>query len=146
MAGRGLRSSTRWARLPLFEHGRGGEDCGASRGRMAVAGGDHGRGARKGDHGGRGGREGQNRAPWWRLRGQGEALAIDTGPHVEEEGRWAAGPHVELLGCTNATHRRWYGICLISTIPATERDETWLISVVVDHLLLILTPPALVPH
>jgi hypothetical protein len=126
--------------------GLGGEDCGASRGRMAVAGGDHGRGARKRDHGGRGGREGQNRALWWRLRDQGEALAIDTGPHVEEEGRWAAGPHVELLGCTNARHRRWYGIYLISTIPATERDGTWLISVVVDHLLLILTPPALVPH
>ena len=69
---------------------------------------------------------------------------------VEEEGRW---PHAGLLGHTlnrwvarTLGHRHGYGICLISAIPATERDGTWLISVVVDHLLLILTPPALVPH
>jgi hypothetical protein len=62
---------------------------------------------------------------------------MDTGPHFEEEGRWAA----RTLG-----HMRWYGIYLISTISATERGGTWLISVVVDHLLLTLTPPTLVPH
>jgi hypothetical protein len=69
-----------------------------------------------------------------------------------EEGRWAAGLHAGQLGrtyncwATRMTgHRRSYGICLISTISVTERDRTWLISVVVDHPLFT-TPPALVLH
>jgi hypothetical protein len=61
---------------------------------------------------------------------------------------WAGlhnGPH-QRLGHTNhwAARRHCYGIYLISTIPATETDQTWLINVGVDCLLLRLIP--LVPH
>jgi hypothetical protein len=56
-------------------------------------------------------------------------------------GSWAARPIAGL----HERHRRSYGICLISTISATQRDRTWFISVVVDHPLFT-TPPALVLH